>query len=43
MCFIWESIPSKLLNADTSFGVENLLAKINLRAKKWLISKTHHN
>ena len=25
MRFIWESIPSKLLNADTSFGVENLL------------------
>ena len=38
MLFIRECIPSKLLNADTSFVIENLLVEINLRSKKWLIS-----
>ena len=36
--FIREGIPSKLLNADTSIGIEKLLVEINLRSKKWLIS-----
>ena len=39
MLFIREEVPSKLLNADPSIsGIENLLVKINLRSKKWLIS-----
>ena len=38
MLFIREGIPAKLLNADTSFGIENLLVEINLRSKKWLVS-----
>ena len=37
MLFIREGIPSKLLNTDTSFGVE-----INLRSKKWLISGSYN-
>ena len=28
--FMREGIPSKLLNADTSIGIENLLVEINL-------------
>ena len=28
--FIREGIPSKILNADTSIGIENLLVEINL-------------
>ena len=42
MLFIREGIPSKLLNADTSFGIENLLAEINPRSKKWLISGSYN-
>ena len=43
MLFIWEGRPSKLLNADTSInGIENLLAEINLRSKKWLISGSYN-
>ena len=42
MLFIREGIPSKLLNADTSFGIENLLVEINLRSKKWLISGSYN-
>ena len=43
MLFIREGIPSKLLNADTSFGIENLLVEINLRSKKWLISGSYNS
>ena len=39
--FIRKDMPSKLLNADTSFGIENLLVEINLRSKKWLISGSY--
>ena len=35
--FMREGIPSKLLNADTSIGIENLLVEISLWSKKWLI------
>ena len=42
MLFIREGIPSKLLNADTSFGIENLLVEINLRSKKCLISGSYN-
>ena len=42
MLFIREGIPSKLLNADTSFGIENLLVEINLRSKKWRISGSYN-
>ena len=37
MLFIREGIPFKLLNADTSIGIENLLVETDLRSKKWLI------
>ena len=42
MLFIREGIPSKLLSADTSFGIENPLVEINLRSKKWLISGSNN-
>ena len=42
MLFISEGIPSKLLNADISFGIENLLVEINLRSKNWLISGSYN-
>ena len=41
MLFTRECIPSKLLNADTSIGIENQLVQINLRSKKWLISGSY--
>ena len=35
MLFIWEEIPSKLLNVDISIsGIENVIVEINLRSKK---------
>ena len=34
MLFIREGIPSKLLNADNFFEIENLLVEINRRSKK---------
>ena len=40
MVCIREGIPSKLLNADTSIGIENLL--VNLRSKKSLISGSYY-
>ena len=40
MVCIREVIPSKLLNADTSIGIENLL--VNLRSKKSLISGSYY-
>ena len=42
MFFIRQGIPSKLLNADISFGIENLLVEINLRSKNWLISGSYN-
>ena len=42
MLFISEDIPSKLLNADTTIGIENLLVGINLRSKKWLMSGSYN-
>ena len=42
MLFIWEGITSKLLNADTSIAIENLLVEINLRSKKLLISGSYN-
>ena len=41
--FIWQGIPSKILNADTSInGIEDPLVEINLRSKKWLISGSYN-
>ena len=37
MFFIREGIPSKILNADTSIGIENLLVEINLRSRRFLL------
>ena len=42
MLFIWEGITSKLLNADTSIAIENLLVEIHLRSKKCLISGSYN-
>ena len=43
MLFIWEGIPSKFFNANTSIsGIENLSVEINLRSKKWLISGSYN-
>ena len=42
MLFIREGIPSKLLNADNFFEIENLLVEINRRSKKWLISGSYN-
>ena len=42
MLFIREDIPFKLLNADTSISeIENVIAEINLRFKRWLISGSY--
>ena len=41
--FIWQGIPSKILNADTSInGIEDPLVEINLRSKKRLISGSYN-
>ena len=41
--FIREGVPSKLLNANTSFsGIENRLVEINLCSQKWLISGSYN-
>ena len=42
MRFIREGVPSKHLNAGTSFEIENLLVDINLRSKKWLIPGSYN-
>ena len=42
MLFIRAGIPSRLLNADTSFGIENPLVEINLRSQKWLFSGSYN-
>ena len=42
MLFTREGIPSKILNADTSIRIENLLAEINLHSKKRLISGSYN-
>ena len=43
MLFIREGITSKLLNADTSTGIEKLLVEINLRSKKCLFSDSYNS
>ena len=42
MLFTREGIPSKILNADTSIRIENLLVEINLHSKKRLISGSYN-
>ena len=43
MLFIWEEIPSKLLNVDISIsGIENVIVEINLRSKKQPIAGSYN-